>query len=306
VSRRTPYLALLAWAAPALLPAPARSTAPPPPPPHARYGPLVQCLGGYAVAVAPSEAIYAMQDGISLVTPAYLINLSLDDRDPYRKQSRTGEFEDPRLGRIVRYVRGSGDERRIENRLAPAEGERAVIVRSRVEEEQTALARIARASPERSECGDFIAPDFPGEDPDALWWAPTLIPGPVYRCQNGMGFAVLMGESVQSSWPMFGSEPAARLRSSNTEFNVRGPIVTLAASLQGIVAATYRRAVVDWSGRPVLLLRPPDSAPDRYGRDESYTHWIRIEFSAGAESEAHAFASRLEFVEMTDPRCQTD
>ena len=288
----------------------APATTPPPPPPHARYGPLTQCLNGYAFTASATEAVFAMRDGVTLVSETGGLNLSIDRGDPYRKQAERTELAVPHLGQIARYHRTYTSSPPDTFYLLPGvEGEPTTMVSSRefngTDTDLAILGRISRVDEQRA-CGDFRSPDFPGENPDARWWKPTVSAGPLYRCQNGVGFAVLMGESVQSSWPMFGSEPAARLRSGNTQLIVRGPIESSAASLQGFVAATYRQAVVDWSGRPVLLLSPSDLAPDRYGHYENSTRWVRIEFSADAESEARALASRLEFVEATDPRCRAN
>lgn len=295
--------------APALLAMLASSTAPatppPPPPPHARYGPLTQCLGGYAVTVAPSEAIYVMDGGISLVTQDYLINLSLELPDPFRGPP-TSEFDHPLLGRIARYETGQGEGRRIENRLPPIEGGRAVVVRSSVGEEQIALTRVIRADAGRVECGTFTAPDFPGEHPDALYWAPLLIPGPLYRCERRIGYALREGEGMRAPWPTWAHDKPSRVVLRTAHLAIHGPYRT-PSGFVGPIAAGYRMSVGydDYRG-PYLYLSPPRSFLRRQPRNERYDYDFRIEFAPGGEFAARQFATRLEFVDSGEPRCNAN
>ena len=285
--------------------APVMAAPPPPPPPHARYGPVTQCLGGYAVAVASSEAIYVMDDGISLMTPDYLINLSLEQPDPYREQRRSSEFDHPRFGRILRYQSGDGEGRRIENRLPPIEGERAVIVRSSVAEEQTALSRVTRADPRSVQCGNFIAPDFPGEHPDAHLWAPLMTPGPLFRCERRIGYALRAGEGMREPWPLWADNTPSRVVLPGARLVIYGPY-RAPSGFVGPAAAGYRVTVQNRYDGHYLFLSPPRSFLRRQPRDERPDYVFRIEFPSGGETAAREFATRLEFVESGDPRCNAN
>jgi hypothetical protein len=286
----------------------------PPPRTHARYGPLTQCLNGYAFSASSTETVlvleYTFGESISLLNDVGVLNLSIDVGDPYRWQAERTEIEAPLLGRIDRYRRTyTASPPEVFYVLPAVDGKRPIMVRATTFNETNAdlaiLGRISRIDGDRG-CGDFRSPDFPGENPDARRWNPTVSAGPLYQCLNGVGFALLAGEAIQSAWPTSYPQPAARVSADGTRLIVQGPKEPRAELLEGSVAAHYRLEQHNWSGQPILLLRPPDSALDRYGHDPTHTRWIRIEFPAGAESQAREFASRLEFVEMTDPRCQTN
>jgi hypothetical protein len=275
---------------------------PPPPIPHARYGPVTQCLGGYAFAVGPSEAILVFNEGMSLVTPDYLINLSLEQPDPYRQWKPVAEFDDPRLGHIVRYQWGEGEHARIENRLPRLAGEPTVIVRSSVAQERTAFTRIEVAGRRGIECGNFNGPEFPGEESDARSWAPRYIPGPLYGCEQRVGYELQPGEGVREPWPHWSDYTPRRVVLRDANLTVHGPY-RAPEGFAGPVAAGYRMSVQARYDGPVLFLSPPRSFLRRQPREERPDYVFRIEFNRGDEAAAREFATRLEFVESDDPRC---
>ena len=131
----------------------------------------------------PLRGDLCVDDGISLMTPDYLINLSLEQPDPYREQTAK---------RRVRPTRASDKSSAINRRRRrPAhresassdEGKRAVIVRSSVAEEQTALTRVIRADRGAS-MWTFAAPDFRRASGCAFVGAP-IMPGPFIAAKGG-------------------------------------------------------------------------------------------------------------------------
>lgn len=292
---------------------------PPPPPVHARYGPLTQCLGGYAVTASTSDAILAMDGGVTLFSETGGFNIRIDDGDPYRSQQRRADIELAGLGQLIRYQRtyypGSAPEISTTYLIPARDGHPAMLVQSGgfdgTERDLAVLGRITRVAGEQG-CGNFRNPAYPGETPDAELWQPASTPGPFYRCQNGIGFPVLIGEALQSAWYGTIDGPAVRLSVPDPRWSRLGPIHLVvhgppeAPIGTGAVAASYRHAIENWSDGPNFMLVPPRQASERHGPNQSFRHLIRIAYPPGQEAAAQAFANRIEFVERTDPRCHTD
>ena len=290
---------------------------PPPPVTHSRYGPLTQCLGGYAVTAGASEAILAMEGGITLMTDADAFHLHIDEGDPYRSQQQRTDIEAPTLGNVIRYQRsyGASTPDRLTTYLIPSSaGHPAMTVNSGgfdgSARDLRILGRIARIEGEQG-CGNFRGPAFPGETPQAALWRPFSTPGPFYRCQNGVGFPVLSGEALQIAWYDDYDGPSVRLSSPNPVVRldpihlvVHGPIDT--ANGAGPVATAYRPRVETMSDGPNVLLMPPRAASERRGPDQRYRRLIRIAFAPGQDAAARALAGRIEFVARSDPRCLGD
>jgi hypothetical protein len=300
------WLALMIVATP-----PARATPPSPPDPPARYGPLVQCLNGYAVMVAADEAVFAWPDGFTLWGERESFAFTIEDRDPYRAQAERVAVDLPGVGTIARLSRRSpqGEVYQLEYRIPGRGGAQDLLARSASFNGTTAdlaiLARIRPAGP--TECGTFATPDFPGADPDALYWAPALTRGPLYRCEGRVGYALLAGEAMRRPWSIRAGHIPSRAVLPDAHLAVHGPY-RVPPAFTGPVAAGYRISVekLDYYG-PHLLLSPPAPLLRRQRpRANRGDYEMRIAFAPGGEAAARAFASRLEFVESGDPRCHAD
>ena len=287
--------------------------APPPPATHARYGPLTQCLSGYALTATATEGILATDGAIALNNETDGLAISIDQGDPYRSPKQATELEVPNLGHLLRFQRDEGDRPHLTTTylIPSADGRPALLVRSRhfdgTEHDLNILARISRIEDEH-DCGSFRAPAYPGDTPEALLWHPSSTPGPLFLCRNGVGFPILAGEAVQSPW-WDDDRPSIRISSPNPNMRGLEPIHLVfhgpmdSVSGAGAVAVTYRSRLEPWFDGPSLLLMPPRTDSDRHGRDESYRRLIVITYPPGQEAAARAFVARILFVPATDPRC---
>jgi len=309
----SPLLAMVA-------PAPALAMPPPPPPIHARYGPLTQCLAGYAIAAGADEAIVAMEDGIAVVGDRDSLQLAIDRGYSDRAQAPATMIEIAALGSVTRYAlvhRGSPPDQQFEYLLPARFGGRPVLAASRQfdggDRDLALLGRISRVDPQGGSCGAFAAPDFAGEAAAASYWRPATAPGPAYHCQNGIGYEVRAGEALQLQWRTLAAVmiPASRLLSGGVRLTVEGP-VTRRDATTSVPLSRYRRSIDLWSGnRLILALLPPQEAMSHAARmrllaEQRYTDGILIEFPFRGEAAARAFATRLEFVDRADPRCLSD
>lgn len=305
MKRAAGWLALALIAAP-----PARAQPPPPADPPARYGPIVQCVGGYAVTVVPGEAILLWGDGFSLIggRNTFALIPERQDPDPYRAQAERVELDLPGVGTITRLSRRSprGEVYQREYLIPSRDGAQALLARTAsfngTADDLAILARIRPAV--QAECGTFAAPDFRGADPDALRWAPALADGPLFHCEGRVGYALRAGEGVRRPWPSMGSHLPSRAVLGDAHLAVFGPYA-VPTGLAGPVAAGYQMTVAKnlWHG-PHLLLSPPAPLLRRQRpRERRENYEIRIAFEPGGEEAARQFANRLEFVASSDPRC---
>jgi len=311
---RLPWIAGLC-ALTMIAPLPSDALPPPPPPVHARYGPLMQCLDGYAIAASASEAMFSTPDGMSLVGDREGMSLSREVIDPHRLQ--VAVIDVAHLGRVTRFERlYRHPAKRIEYLLPARFGGPEMLARSLQfdgsNRDFAILRRISRVEPQSESCRTFAAPDFHGEDLDALYWSPATVAGPVYRCQNGIGYHVREGETVQLQWrPLVPATIASsRLITGGVRLTVDGPITRRDATTS-VPLSRYRRSVGIWAGRSILTLAPPQAALSRAAwrrlpPERRYGDGINIEFPAGNEAAARTFATRLEFVDRADPRCRAE
>lgn len=304
----------LAMGAPLL----ALAETPSPPRTHARYGPLTQCLDGYALSAGASEAISVAENDIAVTNDRFGMSLNRESGDPDRSRAQASEIEIESLGRVTRYenVRYGSALIRAEYLLPARFGSAPLVVRSHQfdgsERDLAMLGRVSRVEPQNQACLVFAAPDFHGEDVDALYWSPFTVAGPVYRCQNGIGYRVRAGEAIQLQWRLVmpWTIPLSRVTSDGTRLTWDGPITYRNASTS-VPLSRYRRSVGLWSGRWILSLSPPQAQMsraelNRLPRERRYGDGVQIEFPAGKEAAARAFATRLEFVDIADPRCLSD
>jgi hypothetical protein len=301
---------------------PARASALPPPlPVNARYGPVTQCYNGYRIAVAAGEGLSVGHD-VTLVTDRYLLRLSEGGRDG--GNSKVSSVTHPSLGAVERVVttqarskenggfRVIGDKRpvraeTVSYRLRALDGGRAVTVHSNqfggTEADLVILSRVARTNSAADSCGSFAAPDWAGQNFDALRWSPNMAEGPAFRCQNGVGYAVNPGERLRLYWGPQPDTTISELRLADRAFAIRGP--TEAAKKQGRakgpMAAGYgvtKRVI--YPGASELILSPPQN-----DRERPFLRQIFIPHQDIHEAEARALADRLEFVTAKDPRCRS-
>jgi hypothetical protein len=301
--RAAGWLALAVIAIP-----PARAQPPPPADPAARYGPLVQCVGGYAVTVAPDEAVLLWDDGFSLMGGHDTFALASEDPDPYRARAERVALDLPGVGTITRLSRRSpqGEIYQREYLIPGRDGARDLVARSAAFNGTAGdLAVLARIRPAASAaCGTFTAPDFPGADPDALRWAPALAEGPLFHCEGRVGYALRAGEGMRRPWPASEGHLPSRAVLPDAHLAVYGPY-RAPTGFAGPVAAGYRISVEKnlYHG-PHLLLSPPAPLLRRQRpRAVREDYEIRIAFEPGGEEAARQFASRLEFVATAKPRC---
>lgn len=291
---------------------------PPPLPVNARYGPVMQCLGGYRVAVTAQEAISVGAD-VTLITDRYLLRLV--ETAGGHGGSKVTQVVHPGLGPIDRVVakvvrtdnggfRVIGKQPKLPRftiayRLPALGGGSPVAVSSSrftgTDADFAMLSRVARVEPTDT-CGAFGPPDFAEENPAALRWSPVAVPGPAYRCQNGVGFAVKPGENLRLYWGPQPDTGISELHLADRYFGIRGPIepARKVGRGTGLIAAGYTI-----SKRPInqggseLILSPPDNDSER-----PFLRQIYIQHRDTHESEARALAGRLEFVSGKDARCR--
>ena len=288
---------------------------PPPPPIHSRYGPLTQCLNSYAVTATAAEAVGVMGDGFSVFSDTAPLSLEIDPGDPYRARQRHDQIDTPNLGRLDRYQQSYDGRNVVTYLIPPRDGGHGTLVYSSgfdgSNRDLAILGRIARVEGPQA-CGDFRAPVYPGETPEALLWRSSSTPGPSFHCQNGIGFPVLAGEALQAARQDDSDGPSVRLSSPNPQLSyldpvhlvVRGPMDTVNGT--GAVAAAYRPRTETMSDGDNVILMPPRTDSERHGPDNRYRRRIRIAYPPGQEAAARAFANRIEFVARSDPRCHGD
>ena len=285
---------------------------PPPPPPHARYGPIVQCIHGYALAAGPFDAVFANGDSAGLVTEALSLSLWVDRPDHYRSEMEATLIDAPNVGRVTRYHRTYRGRTTQTFYTLPTRTDDVVLqVRSiwfdGSVDDLAILARISPVEELDQPCGDFEEPIYPGENPEALWWSPRVGWGPQFHCQNGVGFSVNDGEAIQLQWPSRTQSEGgvSRLWSNGQWLVIHGPR-SVSGNLTGLVSGSYSGRIVEWGRRPVLLLEPAGAAADNIPSRQEYRHWIRVEYFGDGEADALTFSRRLEFVATNDPRCNVD
>lgn len=305
MKRKASWVALAVIAAP-----PARALPPPPADPPARYGPVVQCVGGYAVTVAPDETVLLWGDGFSMMGGRDTFGLipERQDPDPYRAQAERVALDLPGVGTITRLSRRShqGEVYQREYLIPGRDGAPDLLARSGsfngTAADLAVLARIRPAVP--AECGTFTAPDFPGADPDALRWAPALAEGPLFHCEGRVGYPLRAGEGMRRPWPVSIGHLPSRAVLGESHMAVYGPY-RAPTGFAGPVAAGYQMTVEkNFYHGPHLLLSPPAPLLRRQQpRERRENYEIRIAFEPGGEAAARQFARRLEFVPAGDPRC---
>ncbi len=126
--------------------------------------------------------------------------------------------------------------------------------------------------------------------------------GPAYRCQNGIGYAVNLGERLRLYWGPKPDTGVSEIYRGERRFGVRGPIdpAKKLGRGKGLIAAGYtvgKRVISSDSSE--LILSPPDNSTDRPFLREIYIPHRNVD-----EAKARAFAERLEFVGAKDARCR--
>lgn len=291
--------------------------APPPPAAHARYGPLTQCLNGFAVTATGSESIVAMEGGFTLASQAGGFHIHLGDDGYHRAQEQASDVEVAGLGRLVRYQGGGGTATEATTTyLIPGAGGRPSMLVNSTDfdgspHDLVILGRLSRVRSD-DECGNFEAPAYPGESLEAGRWLPDARPGPFFLCRNGIGFPILAGEAVQATLWRRLDDPALRISLPNpiaaglepVHLLLHGPREPVSGT--GTVTASFRPQLERMNDGLAILLMPPLTERISYGQDPRFTHWIEIDYPQGQEAIARAFAARMLFVANDDPRCGAD
>ena len=290
---------------------------PPPPEVYVAYGPRGACVAGYAIEARENEALSvtgersgAANHGVVLYTDRYWLALRPDVGFAAPEGAPSIELDVPGKGRVRRFDvparRADGRSAAIPAHslyLLPAghggDGLWAISTMLRgSEEDLQLLTRIRPASAADAACSSFVPP-YAGAEPQALYWSPVVEPGPGFRCQNGIGFAI--GETEGLALPWRHSEQArvwSRLVSGGRPLALLGPTASVRTNSDaaGPVAAGYRITESRSPHGSRLELIPPGRRSDEDGR-------LIIEFPSGAEQAARDFAGRLVFVRHGDPRC---
>lgn len=308
--RRLTRTILAAWTLGLFCPSTIAVAIPPPLPVHAAYGPLTQCLSGYRIDVAETEAV-SVGDGLGFASDQFSLSL-IPERTDLPPRASAIEVDVPGLGRINRHVvpAGSGQFGPAPRGPAtayvlPKRGQAGtVLVRSPQfdgsDRDLALLARIAPVDPARDRCGQFAAPDYAGETPEALYWSPVRHRGPRFHCQNGIGFPVGEAEALQLTWAR---DAWSRVHAGERRLVVLGPTVPArqAGRARGPVAAGYSPTINPNSEQLSILVL---AAPPSRRANPPYNHQISIQFRPGDEAHARALAERLEFVDRNDRRCR--
>ncbi|MBC2777387.1 hypothetical protein [Parasphingopyxis marina] len=302
---------------------------PPPPPFRAAYGPMPFCGEGFVIDVTEAEAIGWRPQG-SLPFPSYTLRSgsreffvqpfrsdALHSYRPFREyaEGRAEEIELEGLGTVLRFPLHFEDID-INSRLRTVyvvdpegmpDGFRLALLSPDFEgsERDLELIRRVRAgAPEALGCGEptFESREFAiaaAMDGGALASRPIPVPGPIFLCSAGWGFAVEEGERVTLPWNVaagifYLDDGRVRLSGGNW---LRAPEPRLGRMVDDPRIAVERRggAGADMSGpRSYALFRTDTSG---YGRST-----VTFTGEEAAEGD-RAFLSRIELIETGDERC---
>lgn len=335
--------------APGIVAPPVRAI-PPPPREESRFGPVTQCIAGYRVKAVSAEEVSVgnqppamVGDPVSLRTRAFLVKLSaltaysppswtpvalaglgtiergviipppLDRGTPQMPISRSPEAERLLTQPIIVYrlpVQGANPQLFATSYQFKGDDSDLAI-----------LSRIAPVNPTEDTCGEFGPPDFANRGDQTIETALGFIEGPVYRCQNGIGFPVLPGEKLMRGWGLPQNTGSSILYTGGARLSVTGfddPGIFSQLRAQGIRFKYQRPTPAKMRGRGNKLLAADYVAsleshrtgytelvlsPRRNNPSWPWLLQIHVQFADGNEAQARALAERLEVIEMNDPRC---
>lgn len=308
-------VALLSLTAPA-------AAIPPPPPSATRYGPVIQCLAGYKIAVSGEEAI-SLGNGTTLIADRLVMKLFDTLGESYWASAEATLIEVPGLGQVMRLAfpagpAPDGPSRDIPPRFeynlpALGGGHIVTVVSDNFDGSAADLALLARITPVAvpDACGTFGVSDYAGASPVTSYRSPVIHDGPAFRCANGVGFPIDAGARWQRNWlafdPVRSPDSETHLFVGDKAFRVRlanDPIMKMKGYKAGkpVLGVGFTTDIRDYGGGIFELLVIPPKA-DTLPHVQRYGWQMSITYSEGEEAAARALAARLIFVKDSDARC---